>query len=64
MAQSDARPTGDQEVQGSISAMSGNIFFVEIDHEIFSMVILPYADSRRAFVSFWQKNVHKYWLIA
>ena len=23
---------------------------------------LPSADSRRAVVSFWQKNVHKYWL--
>ena len=31
--------------------------FVEIDHEIFSMV-LPSADSRRTVVSFWQKNVH------
>ena len=27
--------------------------FVEIDHEIFST-----ADSRRAVVSFWRKNVH------
>ena len=37
--------------------------FVEIDHEIFSTVILsmPFADSRRAVVSFWRKNVHKYW---
>ena len=25
---------------------------------------LPSADSRRASVSFWQKNVHKYWLTA
>ena len=25
---------------------------------------LPSADSRRAVVSFWQKNVHKYWLTA
>ena len=31
MAQLDARPTGDQEVAAS---------FVEIDHEIFTMVIL------------------------
>ena len=31
--------------------------FVEIDHEIFSTVILS-ADSRRAVVSFWRKNVH------
>ena len=40
-------------------------FFVEIDHEIFSMVILSLSsDSRRAVFSFWQKNVHKYWLSA
>ena len=32
--------------------------FVEIDHEIFSTVILPSADSRRADVSFWRKNVY------
>ena len=32
--------------------------FVEIDREIFSTVILPSADSRRAVVSFWRKNVH------
>ena len=31
--------------------------FVEIDHEIFSTAI-PSADSRRAVVSFWRKNVH------
>ena len=33
--------------------------FVEIDHEIFSTShSLPSADSRRAVVSFWQKNVY------
>ena len=25
---------------------------------------VPSTDMRRAFVSFWQKNVHKYWLNA
>ena len=34
------RPTGDQEVAGSSPAEVGNIFFVEIDHEIFSTAIL------------------------
>ena len=37
------RPTGDQEVAGSTPAEVGNIrqhSFVEIDHEIFSTVIL------------------------
>ena len=34
------RPTGDQEVAGSTLAEVGNILSVEIDHEIFSTVIL------------------------
>ena len=33
------RPTGDQEVAGSTPARSAT-FFVEIDHEIYSTVIL------------------------
>ena len=36
------RETGDQEVAGSTSAEAGNILFVEIDHEIFSTVILSF----------------------
>ena len=32
--------TGDQDVTGLIPTGSGNILFVEIDHEIFSVVIL------------------------
>ena len=38
MAQSDARPTGDEEAAGSIPAGSGNSLSW-IDHEIFSVVI-------------------------
>ena len=34
------RPTGDQEVTGSTPAEVGNILFMEIDHELFSTVIL------------------------
>ena len=33
-------PTGDQEIAGLIPTYSSNILFVEMDHEIFSMVIL------------------------
>ena len=55
MAQFGARPTGDQEVQPPPGWQQS---FVEIDHEIFSMVILSSADSRRTVVSFWRKNVH------
>ena len=47
-------PTGDQEVAGSTPRRGRQHSFVEIDHEIFSTV----ADSRRAVVSFWRKNVH------
>ena len=36
------RPTGDQEVAGSTPIEVGNILFVEIDHEIFSTVILSF----------------------
>ena len=32
--------------------------FLEIDDEIFPGHSLPSADSRRAVVSFWSKNVH------
>ena len=39
VAHLDARPTGDQEVAGSTPPRSAT-FFVEIDHEIFSTVIL------------------------
>ena len=55
--QLDARPTGDQEVVSSTPAEVGNILSWRFDHEIFSTVI-PSADSRRAVVSFWGKNVH------
>ena len=41
--------TGEQEVTGLIPAGSGNM-----------ILIMEY--SRRAVVSVWQKNVHKYWL--
>ena len=38
MAQLDALPTGDQEVVGSIPPVRQHSF-LEIDHEIFSLVI-------------------------
>ena len=42
------------------SILSRSHTFVEIDHEIISMVILlPLADSRRAVVSYKGKYVHK-----
>ena len=64
MAQSDVRPTGDQDVTGSIPAGSGNILS-HIDHEIFSTAIFSSTDhTRRANVSFLRKNMNKYWSVA
>ena len=40
VAQLDERPTGDQEVAGSTPRRGRQHSFVEIDHEIFSTVIL------------------------
>ena len=62
MGHSDARLTGDQKVTDAIPTGSDN-YFMEMDKEIFSMVIIsPFTDSRRAVISFGQKNVHKNWL--
>ena len=41
MAQLDARPTGDQEV-ADLTPAGWAISFVEIEHEIFSAVILSF----------------------
>ena len=43
VAQLDVCPTG-QKVAGSTPRQVSNIFSVEIDHEIFSRVILPTAE--------------------
>ena len=49
VAQLDARPIGDQEVVGSIP--TGQHFFVEIDLEIFSTVILALIQEEQLSVS-------------
>ena len=54
------RPTGDQEVAGSTPAEVGNILSWRLIMKYFLYGhSLPAAVSRRAVVSFWQKNVHK-----
>ena len=58
VAQLDARSDWRPEGHGFHPSRGRQHSFVEIDHEIFSTVILPSADSRRAVVSFWRKNVH------
>ena len=40
MAQLDAHPTGDQEIVGSTTAGLATLIFVEIDHKVFSAVLL------------------------
>ena len=52
VAQLDACPTGDHEVAGSIPAGSGNILSCRLIMEYFYGNYLPFADSRRAVVSF------------
>ena len=64
MPASDACPTGIRVDP----FWSGNILFMKLAHEKFSvsMVILSQSfsptDIRRAIVSVWWENVHKYWL--
>ena len=62
VAQLNVHPTGDQEVADSIPAGSGTFFRGDWSWNIVYGHSLPSADSRRAVVSFWRKNVHKYWL--
>ena len=53
VAELDAWPTVDQEVAGLMPAGSAAFF-----QNVFYGQSLPSADSRRAVVSFWRKNVH------
>ena len=58
VAQLDACPTGDQEVVDSTRAGSATFFCGDWSWNIFNRHSLPSTDSRKAVVSFWQKNVH------
>ena len=58
MAQSDARPTGDQEVAGSTRAESVTFFRGDLIMKYFYGHSLPSAGSRRAVVNSWRKNMH------
>ena len=62
--QKDMHPTGDQKGAGWIlSPGSGNIPSWRLIMKYFFMVILSLsADSRKAVVSFWQKDVQMFWL--
>ena len=63
MAHLDVHLTGDGEVTDLISAGSSNILLWRLIMKYF-LWSFPSTDSRRAVVSFWRKNVHKYWLTA
>ena len=54
------RPTGDHEVTSSIPAGSGNSLSWRLIMKYLYGHSFPSDDSRRAVVSFWPKNVHKY----
>ena len=58
VAQLDARPTEDQEVAGLTPAGWETFFREAWSWNTFYGHSLPSTDSRRAFVSFWRKNVH------
>ena len=58
VAQLDARPTENQELAGSTPAGLATFFCGDGSWNAFYGHSLPSADSRRAVVSFWQKNVH------
>ena len=58
MAWLDARLTGDQEVTGQQHS------FLEIDHEIFSMVILSLLLFKKGICQFLAKECAQYWLTA
>ena len=58
VAQLDAHPTGDQEVACPNPTRSATFYSGDWSWNIFYGHSLPSADSRRASVSFWQKNAH------
>ena len=49
---------GDQEVAGSIPAMSATFFRGDLIIEYFLRSFSPFLWFKKAVVSFWQKNVH------
>ena len=57
-------PTGDQEVGSSTPRRGRQHLFVEIDHEIFSMVILSLLLIQRGNCQFLAKECAQYWLTA
>ena len=57
LAQSDARPTGDQEVTGLIPFNVRQLCFAEIDHEIFSTVILTLSLIQEGHLSVYSERM-------
>ena len=65
VAQLDVRPTGNYEVAGSTPTGSATQSFMEIDHEIFSTVILSLPLIHEGQLSVSGKRMYTiYWLTA
>ena len=62
LAQSDARPSGDNEVVGSILAGAWKSLSWRLIIKYFLRSFIPFTDSRRAGVCLLRENVYKYWL--
>ena len=62
MAQLDARPTGDQEVAGSIPAGPSNILSWLLIMKYFLGSFSPYCWFKNGSCHFLAKECHKYWL--
>ena len=64
VAQLDARPTGDQEVTGSIPAGSATFFRGDWSWNIFLAVILSLPLIKKGSCQFLVKECTQYWLTA
>ena len=58
VTQLDERPTGDQEVAGSIPAGPAAFLGGDLIMKYFLRSFSPFHWFKKAVVSFWQKNVH------
>ena len=58
MAQSDACPTGDQEIGGLTPAGSATFFRGDMIMKYFLQSFSPFRWLEKGTFSFWQKNVH------
>ena len=60
LAQSDARPTGNQGFAGSIPTGSGNSLLWRLTVKYFLRSFSPFRWFKKEVVSFWHKKEYKY----